>query len=114
VNSRRIPDRYGNVPPAPALAKTKGGEYLAKANADGTVQVKPIVTVATGSDGSKEIRYQFASEARLEQIKRAVAEKKLQLLESETRPAEQAELEVEGDLKVIGSRDCEQLRNFHL
>lgn len=46
-----IPDRYGDIPSAEVVAKTKDGEYEAKANADGTVQVKPIVTVTNGADG---------------------------------------------------------------
>lgn len=98
-----IPDRYGDIPSADAVAKTEGGEYKVKATADGSVQVRPIVTVTTGTNGNKEIRFQYASEKQIEDVKKAVADKKLQLLEFEVRPAEQAEVEVSGDLKVIGS-----------
>jgi hypothetical protein len=67
--------------------------------------VKPLVTGTTAKNGTKEIRFQFATEKQVEEVRRAVAEKKLQLLEFEVRPAKQADLEVAGELKVIGSPD---------
>lgn len=98
-----IPDRYGDIPSADAVAKGKSGEYKARANADGSVRVRPIVTVTPGADGNKEIRFQYASDKQIEEVKKAVAEKKLQLLEFEVRPAEQADVEVAGELRVIGA-----------
>jgi HNH endonuclease len=94
-----IPDRYGDIPSADAVAKTKDGEYKATTNADGTIQVRPIVTVTAGEGGNKEIRFQYATDKQVEQVKQAVADKKLELLEFEVRPAEQADLEVAGELK---------------
>lgn len=98
-----IPDRYGDIPSADAVAKAEGGQYKVKASADGSVKVRPIVTVTTRIDGNKEIRFQYASEKQIEEVKKAVSDRKLQLLEFEVRPAEQAEVEVSGELKVIGS-----------
>jgi hypothetical protein len=101
----QIPDRRGDVPSADAVAKLKNGEFKAKANADGSVKLRPIVTVTTAEDGSKEIRYQFATEAQLERLKREKSEKGYELLESDLRPAEEADIEVYGDLRIIGSPD---------
>jgi hypothetical protein len=98
-----IPDRYGDIPSASAVAKTKDGEYKATANADGSVQVRPVVTITTEADGAKNIRFQYATEKQVEEIKKGVAEKKLQMLEFEVRAPEQSEIEVSGELKVIGS-----------
>src|SRR5262249_7997979 len=68
-----------------------------------TVQVRPIVTVTTEQDGTKNIRFRYATDKQVEELKLAVADKKLQLLEFEVRPAEQADIEVAGELKTIGS-----------
>ncbi len=62
----QIPDRRGDIPSANAVAKLKDGEFRAKANADGSVKLHPIVTATTLKDGSQEIRYQFATDAQLE------------------------------------------------
>jgi len=72
-----VPDRYGDIPSAEAVVKTKDGEYKAKANADRTVQVRPIVTVTTDADGTKNIRFRYANDKQVEEVKKAVDEKKL-------------------------------------
>ncbi len=101
----KIPDRDGEIPEADAIAKTKGKEYVAKAQPDGNVRLRPIVTAVKGGDGSKEIHFQFATEAQIEKLRRDAEAGKFQLLESEPSPSEEAEVEVSGDLRVIGSID---------
>jgi len=101
----KIPDRDGEIPEADAIAKTISNEYVAKAQPDGKVRLRPIVSVVKGGDGSKEIHFQFATDAQLEKLRRDAEAGKIQLLESETSPSEEAEVEVSGDLRVIGSID---------
>lgn len=99
----RIPDRYGKTPEVLATAKTKEQEYEAKVRRDGTVQLKPIVTVVPGPNGCQEIVYQFATDQQKEKLRREAQEKKLQFLESEPGEGQEAEIHVSGDLKFIGS-----------
>lgn len=101
----RIPDRYGNVPPAAATAKTQQREYEARLKADGSVQLKPIVTVVDGKDGSKEIVYQYATAQQKEVLRQKAKEKGFQLIESISDVGEEAEIHVSGDLKFIGSQE---------
>jgi hypothetical protein len=64
----RIPDRYGDPPQVDATARTKDKEYEARIKSDGTVHVKPIVTIVPGPNGSKEIVFQFATEQQKEKM----------------------------------------------
>src|SRR5713226_6717101 len=62
----KIPDRYGEVPQAEATVKTQDKEYAARVTGDGKVQLKPIVTKVTTSEGAKEFWYKFATERQKE------------------------------------------------
>ncbi len=99
----RIPDRRGNPPQVDATAKTKDKEYEARIKSDGSVHIKPVVTVVPGPNGSKEIVFQFATEQQKEKMRRDAQEGKIQLLESEPGEGQEAEIHVSGDLKSIGS-----------
>lgn len=99
----KIPDRYGKIPQVAATAKTKDKEYAARVKSDGSVQLKPIVTVIQGKDNSREIVYQFATPEQKEKLRREAKEKGFQFLESEAGAGEEAEIHVSGDLKFIGS-----------
>src|SRR5437879_697929 len=99
----RIPDRYGNTPQVAATAKTQEKEYEARVKSDGSVQLKPIVTVVDGPNGSKEIVFQFATEQQKEKLRREAQEKRSQFIKSEPGEGQEAEIHVSGDLKFIGS-----------
>lgn len=101
----RIPDRRGNPPQVDATAKTKDNQYEARIKSDGSVQIKPVVTVVPGPNGSKEIVFQFATEQQKEQMRRDAQAGKIQLLESEPGEEQEAEIHVSGDLKFIGSSE---------
>src|SRR5579862_7025524 len=101
----KIPDRRGNQPQVAATAKTKDKEYDARIKSDGSIQIKPVVTVVPGANGSKEIIYQFATEKQKEQMRLDAEAGKIQLLESEPGEGQEAEIHVSGDLKFIGSAE---------
>jgi hypothetical protein len=101
----KIPDRRGNPPQVDAIAKTKEKEYGARIKSDGSVQIKPVVTVVSGPNGSKDVVFQFATEQQREKMRRDAQEGKIQLLESEPGEAQEAEVHVSGDLKFIGSEE---------
>jgi hypothetical protein len=99
----RIPDRRGNPPQVDATAKTQDKEYQARIKSDGSVQIRPVVTVVPGPNGSKDIIFQFATEQQKEQMRRDAQAGKIQLLESEPGEGQEAEIHVSGDLRFIGS-----------
>lgn len=101
----KIPDRYGKTPQVEATAKTRDREYAARIKSDGSIQIRPIVTVINGKGGSKEIVYQFMTDRQREKLQREAKEKGFQLLESEAGAGEEAEIHVSGDLRVIGSQE---------
>jgi hypothetical protein len=59
--------------------------------------------VAPGTNGSKEVIFQFATEQQKEKLRRDAQEGKIQLLESEPGEGQEAEVHVSGDLRFIGS-----------
>lgn len=98
----KIPDRYGKLPQVAAIIKTQDKEYEGRVKGDGKVQLKPIVTETTTSEGVKEYLYKFATERQKEKLRQETKEKGGQFVETPGDP-EQAEVHLGGELEVIGS-----------
>jgi len=98
-----IPDRYRKVPSVAVKAEVNGKEIDAKVLGDGTVQLTPVVRVIRGEDGGvKEIVFEHLTDRKKEEVRREAAEKGYELIESEPRAQQKAEVSVSGTLKLIG------------
>jgi hypothetical protein len=98
-----IPDRRGNVPSVAVKAQVNGAELNAKALGDGTVQLAPVPKVIRGEDGAvKEVLYEHLTDHKREELRREAAEKGYELIESEPRAEQKAEVTISGTLELIG------------
>jgi len=98
-----IPDRRGSIPAVPVKAEVNGKELDAKVLGDGTVQLTPVVTVIRGENGGvKEILYEHLTDRKKEEVRREATEKGYELIESEPRAEQKAEVSMSGTLKLIG------------
>jgi hypothetical protein len=99
----KIPDRYGQVPQVPATVNVGEKHYDARVKDDGKVQLKPVVTEVTASDGAREFVHQFLTEQQKQKLRQEAKEKGRQLIESGPGNPVQGEVHIGGDLKYIGS-----------
>jgi hypothetical protein len=93
------------VPEVAATARTEDREYEAKIKRDGSVQLKPIVTVLRENGVLKEIVFQFATERQKETLRREAVAKGFQFFEGEPGEGQRAEIHVSGNLQIIGSSE---------
>jgi hypothetical protein len=101
-----IPDRRGNIPTVPVKADVDGKELDAKVLGDGTVQLTPVVTVIRSENGAvTEILYEHLTDRKKEEVRREAAEKGYELIESEARAGQKAEVSMSGALKLIGESE---------
>src|ERR1017187_3831274 len=56
----QIPDRYGNVPSTAATIITPEKNYSGRVEGDGSVVLKPLVTVETDEQGKREFVHRFS------------------------------------------------------
>jgi hypothetical protein len=99
----KIPDRYGEVPHAAAVLKTRDKEYAGWVKGDGSIQVKPIVTEVKLEDGRREFVHQFPTERQKERLRQEAQEKGREFVEDGPGEPIVAEVHVGGDLKFIGA-----------
>jgi hypothetical protein len=99
----QIPDRRGEIPQVAATVKTQDKEYDARVKGDGKVQLKPIVTEVTTSEGRKEYWYKFATERQKEKLRQEAKEKGREFIETGPGNPEQAEVHLGGELEAIGA-----------
>jgi hypothetical protein len=99
----QIPDRRGEIPQVAATVKTQDKEYDARVKGDGKVQLKPIVTEVTTTEGKKEYWYKFATERQKEKLRQEAKEKGREFIETGPGNPEQAEVHLGGELEAIGA-----------
>ena len=104
-NLLQIPDRRGEVPPAPATVKVGEKEYEGRVKGDGTVQLKRVVTEVKSEGGVREFLHQFLTKRQKEKLRAEAKEKGRELIESGPGEPMQAEVHVGGELELIGAAE---------
>jgi hypothetical protein len=98
-----IPDRYGKVPSVAVKAEISGRELDAKVLGGGAIQLSPVVTVIRGADGAvNEIIFEHVTDRKKEEVRRHAVENGFELIESESRAEQKAEVSMSGTLRLIG------------
>jgi hypothetical protein len=98
----RIPNRYGNVPNSPVTIITPANTYSGRVESDGNVVVTPLVMEEQNEKGEHEVVYRFLSDEGKETLRARAKRRGEQLIETGPGEPVEAEVHINGDLKVIG------------